>query len=72
MLDSIRRAFRVEPVTLAVYESGLRIAESRKLAGFDSLLLSSALLAGCSTFWSEGMRDGRFHDRRLTIRNPFA
>jgi predicted nucleic acid-binding protein len=37
----------------------------------DALIVAAALLAGCTTLYSEAMQDGQVIDRQLTIRNPF-
>jgi predicted nucleic acid-binding protein len=60
------------PITLAIHEAALAIAERDGLSFYDSLIVASALAAGCSTLFSEDMQDGRIVDGRLTIRNPFA
>jgi predicted nucleic acid-binding protein len=36
----------------------------------DSVMIAAALEAGCTTFYSEDMRDGQ-RIAGLTIRNPF-
>jgi len=39
---------------------------------FDALIVSAALLAEGKTLHSEDMQDGRFIERQLMIRDPFA
>ncbi len=41
------------------------------LAYWDSLIVASALLAGCDYLYSEDMQDGLQVDGKLTIQNPF-
>lgn len=72
VLDVVRRAFDVAPVLLPTHDLGLRLARRYRLAIYDAMLLSAALLANCDRFWSEDMQDGLVIDRRLTISNPFA
>jgi len=36
------------------------------------MIAAAALLAGCSTLWSEDMQDGLLIEGRLRIVNPFA
>jgi predicted nucleic acid-binding protein len=38
---------------------------------WDSLIIASALQAGCSVLYSEDLKDGQIIENRLTIRNPF-
>jgi predicted nucleic acid-binding protein len=42
-----------------------------QLSFYDSVLLASALLADCHTFYSEDMQHGLVIEDQLTIRNPF-
>jgi predicted nucleic acid-binding protein len=49
--------------------SGLR--ESYALSYWDSLIVASALDAGCSILYSEDMQHGQVFERSLTIVNPF-
>jgi predicted nucleic acid-binding protein len=70
-LWSLRTLLEVVPLTLDTHDLGLSVAERYQLQLYDSLLLSSALLAGCKTFVSEDLHDGLVVERQLTIRNPF-
>lgn len=63
---------RVEPLTIATHERGLAIAERYGFAVYDSLIVASALLAGCSVLWTEDLQDGQRLDDQLTVNNPFA
>jgi len=36
------------------------------------MIVASALIAGCTTLWSEDLQDGRLIEGRLRIVNPFA
>ena len=60
------------PVTLAMHEAALEIAQRDRLGFYDALIVAAALEAGCSTLLTEDMQDGRVIDGRLTIQNPFA
>lgn len=59
-------------LTLATHETALAIAERHGYRIYDSLILASALEAGCTTLFTEGMQDGQVIEGRLTLRNPFA
>ena len=72
MLGPIQLAVRVVDLTMAIHESGLRIARRYQLALYDAMIVAAALDAGCETLWSEDMQDGLVVGERLTIRNPFA
>lgn len=59
------------PITLEDHDMAMQIAARDGLDIFDSLLVASALQAGCSIFLSDDMQHGRMIEGRLTIRNPF-
>jgi predicted nucleic acid-binding protein len=59
------------PIGVATHEAALEIAQRDGLGFYDSLIVASALEAGCSTLFSEEVQDGRTIAGRLTIRNPF-
>ena len=59
------------PVTLAAHEAALGIADRLGYRFYDSLVIASALEAGCATLLSEDLRDGQVVEGRLTIRDPF-
>jgi predicted nucleic acid-binding protein len=60
------------PLSVATHEAALEIALCDRLAFYDSLIVASALEAGCATLLSEDMQNGQVIAGRLTIRNPFA
>ena len=59
------------PVTLATHEAALGVADRLGYRLRDSLVIASALEAGCATLLSEDLQDGQVIDGRLTIRDPF-
>jgi predicted nucleic acid-binding protein len=71
-LDLVRGLTSVCPVTLETHDEGMRLAARYQFSVYDSMIVAAALLAGCTTLWSEDMQDGMRIDDRLTIRNPFA
>ncbi len=71
IMIGLRAKCEVVPLDLNVHELGLAYAERYQLAIFDSMHIAAAVLAGCTTFWSEDMHNGLVIDG-LTIRNPYA
>lgn len=71
LLATLRAVCTVEPLTLATHDAGRRVAERYGLSGWDAMIVGSALLAGCTTLYSEDMQHGLLVDRKLRIRNPF-
>ncbi|MCK8788053.1 PIN domain-containing protein [Roseomonas sp. NAR14] len=61
-----------QPLTLAVHDAALGLAETLGYTIDDALILASALEAGCDTLLSQDLQDGQMIEGRLTIRNPFA
>lgn len=72
LLGTAQSLCRVEPLTIATHERGLALAERYGFAVYDSLIVSAALLAGCSVLWTEDLQDGQQVDDQLTVKNPFA
>jgi predicted nucleic acid-binding protein len=70
-LDVFRAALDVFPLTLETHELGLNLAERHQMSVYDSMIVAAALLAGCTTLYSEDMHNGLVIDG-LTIRNPYA
>ena len=72
VLETAQSLCRVEPLTVATHERGLAIAERYGFSIYDSLIVSSAMLAGCSVLWTEDLQDGQRLEDQLTVKNPFA
>jgi predicted nucleic acid-binding protein len=71
-VDALRVLFPdPRPILAATHEAALAIAQREGFAFYDSLIIASAIEAGCSTLLSEDMQSGRVINGRLTIRNPF-
>lgn len=70
-LDTFRTTLEIVPLTLETHERGLDLAERYRLSVYDGVIVAAALLAGCTTLYSEDMHNGLVIDR-LTIRNPYA
>jgi predicted nucleic acid-binding protein len=58
------------PLTVRTHETALQISRRSGYHIYDSLVIASALEAGCSTLYSEDMSSGQ-RIAGLTIRNPF-
>lgn len=61
----------VVPITVALQEKALDLAERTGYGLYDALVVAASLDAGCATLYSEDMRAGHVIDG-LTIVNPFA
>lgn len=70
-LGVLRQVCRVEPLTLAVHDRALALAQRYGMTIYDATIAASALLAGCNILYSEDFQHGQVIDH-LTIVNPFA
>jgi predicted nucleic acid-binding protein len=70
-LDVIRALLPVEPLSVAIHETGLALAQDHGFSIYDAMIVASALHADCDTLWSEDMQHGMLVENRLRIVNPF-
>lgn len=70
-LQTIRVVCNTRPLTVETHQLGLDIAERYGFSFYDSLIVSAALLADCSTLYSEDMQHGQEIENTMVITNPF-
>jgi predicted nucleic acid-binding protein len=70
VLAAVRANCRVESLSAATHDRGLAIADRYGFSIYDAMIVSTALLGGCQTLYSEDLQHGQVIER-LTIRNPF-
>ena len=71
-LEGVRALCPVEDLTLQTHDIGRALAERYGFSIYDAMIAASALVAGCTTLWSEDMQDGLLVECQLRIVNPFA
>lgn len=71
-LSGIRRLCTVEPLTVETHEVGRALAERYVLSVYDAMIVAAALLAGCTTLYSEDMHAGLLVEGRLRLVDPFS
>jgi predicted nucleic acid-binding protein len=71
-LEGVRALCPVDDMTLQTHDVGRALAERYGFSIYDAMIVASALVAGCTTLWSEDMQDGLLVEDRLRIVNPFA
>lgn len=71
VLAQIRVVSPVAPLSVDTHDRALQVAERYGLSINDALIVAAALMAGCTTLYSEDMQDGQVIERQLTIKNPF-
>jgi predicted nucleic acid-binding protein len=70
LLATFRANTRVLPMPDEANIRGARYAERYRLQAYDAAIVAAAVLAGCTTLWSDDMHNGLKIDG-LTVRNPF-
>lgn len=71
LLKVVRAVCAVDPISEATHDRGLAVSERYGFSIYDSMIVSSALLAGCQVLFSEDLQDGQTIDDQLTVRDPF-
>jgi predicted nucleic acid-binding protein len=61
----------VKPITKDIVRLSFSISLKYGFSHWDSLVVASALQAGCTTLYSEDMQHGQVIEGKLTIINPF-
>jgi predicted nucleic acid-binding protein len=64
-------ATAVLPLELSTYLEAFAIRERYNFSLWDSLIVASALQAGCTTLYTEDLNHGMIVDKKLHIVNPF-
>ncbi len=62
---------RLVDVRLEQIRSASRLAERYGFSHYDSVILASALAAGCTTLCTEDLQHGQVIEGQLTLVNPF-
>jgi len=62
---------RIQPLTITTLRYGLDLSKRYGFSHYDSLIVASAMEAGCIELYSEDMHNGLVVDQQLTIINPF-
>lgn len=71
-LEGIKSLCPVEDLTVQTHQVGRALAAKYQLSVYDAMIVSAALIAGCTTLWTEDMHDGLLVEDRLRVVNPFA
>jgi predicted nucleic acid-binding protein len=71
-LAGIQSLCVVEDLTIQTHQVGRALAEKYQLSVYDAMIVSAALIAGCTTLWSEDMHDGLLVEDQLRVVNPFS
>jgi predicted nucleic acid-binding protein len=70
-LDNVLAPLYRVPASLSLYRRALELQARYRYGFYDSLIIASALDAGCALLYSEDLQDGQ-RIEGLTIENPFV
>ena len=71
LISSLEIMSSVEIISLVTIHAALNIRERYNYSWYDSLIVGTALEAGCETLYSEDMQNGQLINNSLRIVNPF-
>mgnify|MGYP000318338368 FL=1 len=71
-LAGVQSLCSVEDLSVQTHLVGRALAEKYQLSVYDAMIVSAALIAGCTTLWSEDMHDGLLVEDQLRVINPFT
>jgi predicted nucleic acid-binding protein len=72
VLGAIRTLCDTHPLTVEHHDKAMEIAERYGFSFYDSVIVASALLAGCKILSCEDLQHRQILDKQLTVINPFA
>lgn len=72
LVETLKELCHIELITTASIDRAFQIADRYKFAWYDSLIVASALEAGCEKLYTEDLRHGQIIDAQLTVVNPFT
>ncbi len=72
VITIIRSICTIESLTIGTHDRGRLIAKRYGFSVYDSMIVASALLAGCKILYSEDMQHDQLLDQQLRVCNPFT
>jgi predicted nucleic acid-binding protein len=70
-LEVLLQLVEVAPVSVTHIRAAWILAARYGYSHYDSLIVATALAAGCDTLYTEDMQAGQLIDQRLRLVNPF-
>ena len=71
-LSGIQALCPVENLTLQTHEVGRALGERYGFSVHDAMIVAAALIAGCTTLYTEDVQHGLLVEGQLRLVNPFA
>ena len=72
LLLTLESLCRVEIIVPSTLHLAFDITERYGFSWYDSLIVASALEAGCDTLYTEDLHHGQLIEGKLTVTNPFS
>ena len=69
--SEILNDLEIVSITPSIVRASWKLKDKYRCAYWDSVIIASALDAGCSMLYSEDMQHGQVIEKSLTIMNPF-
>lgn len=71
-LAGVRALCPIEDLTVHTHDVGRALAERYGFSVYDAMIVAAALIAGCTTLWTEDMHAGLLVEGKLRLVNPFV
>lgn len=71
-IQSTYARYEVAELSYEVFSKASFLRQNHLLSYYDSVIVSAALVAGCTTLYSEDMHNGLMIEKKLQIINPFT
>lgn len=71
LCHAVRRIFTVESITPDHHDLALSLMLRYHFSIYDSLIVASALIAGCRKLYTEDLQHGQVIMKQLKVENPF-
>ena len=71
ILDTVRSMCHTAPLTVDDHDRAGLVLERYKFSFYDSVIVASALRAGCKILYTQDLQHGQVIDQRLRVVNPF-
>ena len=71
ILDTVRSICHTAPLTVDDHDRAGLVMEHYKFSFYDSVIVASALQAGCKILYTQDLQHGQVIDQRLRVVNPF-
>jgi predicted nucleic acid-binding protein len=72
LISTLETICRIEVVTLSALHTALDIKERYHFSWYDSLIIATALEAGCDILYTEDLQNHQIIEGQLRIINPFV